>query len=217
MSASSWDTSRSAAARAIGLGVANDHMGAQAVHERAVVALGGERGHLGDGVGHRCDRVRPGEEHVGLGGGDILGGRGETTEVHRGTGAADGRRPWWVQGEVDEVAVHVDRLAVQQLTQRLHPLAGALVPGRRFEFLTGDVGRDDVDAQSTIGELIDGGELAGELRQPHLAHPHGEQQVDLLGVGGARCGERGGVDAEGVPRRQQHVVEAVAIGGADDV
>ena len=62
-----------------------------------------------------------------------------------------------------------------------------------------------------------GGDLTGQLGQPHLAHPHGEQQVDLLGVGGDRSRERRGVDAEVVARWQQDVVEAAAISGLDDV
>ena len=68
-----------------------------------------------------------------------------------------------------------------------------------------------------FGELVDRGELTGELWQPHLAHADREEQVDLLGVGGDRRGEGGRVDAERVSRRQQHVVEAGAVGGPDDV
>jgi hypothetical protein len=60
-------------------------------------------------------------------------------------------------------------------------------------------------------------ELPGELREPRLAHPYREQQVDLLGVRRDRSRERRGVDAEGVSRRQQHVVETVPICRDDDV
>jgi hypothetical protein len=105
-------------------------VGPQAVHERAVVAIGGEGGHLLDGVGDGADGVGPGEEHVGLGSGDVLGGGGEAAEVHRRAAPVDRRRPRGIEGEVDEVAVHVDRLAVEELAQRLHPLAGALVARR---------------------------------------------------------------------------------------
>ena len=111
----------------------------------------------------------------------------------------------------------VDRLAVQQLAQRAHPLTGALVARRRLERLARDVRRDDVDRQASAGELVDRRQLTSELREPHLAHAHGQQQVDVLGVRGDGRRERGGVDAQAVPGRQQHVVEAVAVGGAHDV
>ena len=129
--------------------------------------------------------------------------------------------------------------AVEQLAQRPHPLAGALVAGRRLERFAGDVGRDDVDRQPPVGELVDRRQLAGELRQPHLTHPHGEQQVDAcrcawrsprrtrwsrspvrIPTGAARCRTRCGrrcltMSAQCVPgtgeRRIGHAEELVVV------
>ena len=61
------------------------------------------------------------------------------------------------------------------------------------------------------------GELAGELGRPHLAAPHGEQQLDPLGDRRDPAGERHPVDAERVSRRQQHVVEPVGLRCRHDV
>ena len=51
----------------------------------------------------------------------------------------------------------------------------------------------------------------------HLAHAHREQQIDLLGLGGDSGRKRSRIDAERVTRREEHVVEAVAVGGLHDV
>ena len=99
----------------------------------------------------------------------------------------------------------------------MHELDGSAVARLRVEGLPRHVRADDVDRQAPLGHLVDGGELTSELREPHLPDPHGEQQVDLFGVGGDRRGKRGRVDPELVARWQEDVVEAIAVGGLDDV
>ena len=67
------------------------------------------------------------------------------------------------------------------------------------------------------GHLVDGGELAGQLGWPQLAHPDSQEQVDALGPCRDASGKPGGIDAECIARGQQHVVEAVAFGCLDNV
>ena len=162
VSASSRDSSRTAAVPGLGLGGAHDHVGP--VAEPQLAAVPGRPGpHVLD---HRPDpgqRVRPHQEHVGRLRGHLAGRLGQAAEVERGT-AALGPQPRRVQGQVHELAVEVDRLAVEQIPQHGHGLQRAPVTRARLQLLPGQVGGDDVDREPAVQHLVQGGDLPGQLR-----------------------------------------------------
>jgi hypothetical protein len=106
---------------------------------------------------------------------------------------------------------------VQQCPKDLHPLQRAPIPRAGLERLTGDVGGDDVDREATAEDLVERGELAGELGHPELAHPDRREQPHPTDLGGDGRGEGDRVDPEGVAGRQQDVVVAQLVGGEHDV
>ena len=173
--------------------------------------------HVCDGLAHRGDGVGPGQEDVGLLGRDLLGVVAEPAEVEGWAGAGHRADPGGVEFQIHEVAVEVDRFAVQQCAEDLHPLQRPLVPRGRFERLPRDVGGDDVDGQATVQHLVDGGQLPGQLWNPHLAHAHGAQQLHVADLGGDRAGEGDGVDSQLIAGRQQDVVVAGPVRRQGDV
>ncbi len=214
-SPSSLETSRRAASTASCLGVADDHVRPVAESQLPPVA-GRPRADVGDRLGDPVDRVGPHQEHVGRLRGDLLGVVGEAAEVERGAAAGrpDARR---VELEVVEVAVMGDALAVEQRAQYVHDLERARVPGRRLQRRPGEVGGDDVDRQPAAEDLVDGRQLTRELRRPHLAHPHREQQLhppQQRRDPGRECDR---VDPHRVAGGQQQVVVAAGLGGERDV
>ena len=153
-------------------------------------------------------------------------GFGQAAEVERRRDRQSGRPsssgpidgdPRGVEPDVVELAVMVDRGPGEQRAQDRHHLERAGVAGVAGELRAGQVRADDVDRQAAVEHLVEAGELAGELRRPHLATADGQQQLDPLGDRCDPAGERHPVDAERVPRRQQHVVEPVGLGRGHDV
>ena len=61
------------------------------------------------------------------------------------------------------------------------------------------------------------GELAGQLRRPHLAAAGGGQQAHAPQQRRDGGGEGQGIDAQRVAGRQKDVVEAAGLGGQRDV
>ena len=196
------------------LGGPDDHV--RTVAEPQLTSVPGRpRPHVGD---HRRDAfqgVRPHQVHVGGLRGDLARRVGQPAEVER-RGASGRVQPRRVQVEVHELAVVRDVLAVQQVAQHAHDLERAAVPRRRLQCLAGQVRGDDVDGQPAAEHLVDGGELARELRRPHLAHPHRDQQPhppQQRRDPGCECDR---VDAHRVAGRQQEVVVAGFLGRERD-
>ena len=172
---------------------------------------------VGDDVGDRLAPVRPHQVDIAA-----LGGRRarilrEPAEVELGGLArnrADTRR---IQLQLPEIPVMVQRLAVQQRLQYAHGFDRARIARARRQLLAGHVGGDDVHRQPTSEDAVDRGDLARQLRRPHLADPHGHQEAHALQHRRDRRGEGGGVDAQLVARGQQDIVEAASFGLQDDV
>ncbi len=60
---------------------------------------------------------------------------------------------------------------------------GPLVAGPAGQRLAGKVGTDDVDREPVVEEVVEGGELAGELGHDELTAADGNQQAELLELG----------------------------------
>ncbi len=111
----------------------------------------------------------------------------------------------------------VERLAVEQGLEDPHRLDRAGVARRGGHRFARHVGGDDVDLQSATRHPVDRGDLARELRWPGFADAHRHQQIDPARRGGDRSGEGGGVDAQRITGRQQHIVEPAGFRLHDDV
>jgi len=172
---------------------------------------------VGDDGRDLGEGVRPHEVHVGGGRCDLACLLRQPAEVERRAAPVGGAGRRRIEVEVEELAVERHRLAVEQPPEHLHRLEGASVPGAGGEALARQVARDDVHGESAVEHPVECGDLAGELGHPELAAAHGEQEVQPCQQRGETAGERGAVDTQRIARRQEHVVESVALGGEHDV
>ena len=178
---------------------------------------GGAGGHVGDDALHHLAPVGPHQEHVTAGGGGFPRVFGEAAEIERGCLARDGGDARRSEFEIVELALMVDRLAVEELAQDGHGFHGAGVARGGGQGFAGEIRRDDVDGEPAAEDLIDGGDLAGELGQPHLADAHRHQQTDAAHLGGDGGGKRCGVKTERIARGEEDVVKPACFGLQHDV
>ena len=76
---------------------------------------------------------------------------------------------------------------------------------------------DDVDAEPTLRDVIEGGEGASEHGWPDLAHAQGDELVDRLRLRGHRRGEGEGILSHDPARGQEDVLIAEPVGHPDNV
>ena len=178
---------------------------------------GGARGHVGDDAGNDLLPVGPHQEHVRLLRRRIARRRRQTAEIQqRGLARrhADAR---WIDLQLPERAVMIERLPIQQRLQYPHRLDRAGIARARCQRLAGQVGRNDVDRQPPAQHPVDRRDLPRQLRRPAFADPHRHQQRHPPQHRRDRGGKGGGVDPQRIARRQQDIVEPAAFGLQHDV
>ena len=116
-----------------------------------------------------------------------------------------------------KLAVEVETLARHESAHDVHHFERAAITRRRIENFARHFGRDDVHGESTVERLMQCGELTRKLRRPHFATTHCYEQFDVAGDGSNRRCERNRVDAEGIPRRKENVVEPALFSFKHDV
>ena len=196
--------------------LAHDDVDAVAELQRAA-ALGGAGGHVGDDFLHLVHRVGPHQIHIGSFGSRFARVFGQAAEIERRALAGNGLHVWRRQLQLVELALVVERVAVEQRLQNLHHLDRAVIAWLGGQHFARHVGRDDVDGEAATQDLIERGDLAGQLRRPGFAHADRHQQADAMGERGDGTGKHLGVDAKLIARWQQDIVEPALFGGHHDI
>jgi hypothetical protein len=182
------------------LGVAADHVAGDAEGQRRQPQGGAPRAHVGDLRGDGLGRVAVHDVGVAPGGDQVLGGGGLPAHVDGGPAARLGLQDRALQ--VVEVAVVGHRVLGEQPADHLQPLGGTGVAGvvhvEGHAVLRGLVlppGRDDVEAQPSGRDGVQGGQGFGGQRGVVVVGADRQHQFQPLGDGGDRRGQGPGVDA----------------------
>ena len=200
-----------------GLRVADDHVGAQAIIEGAVVALG-----------HLVDRPHPPLQRF-----DSLGPHQIDITVLPAELERIGRVPPEVQQrparlvgphriggqtfELVDLALMVDLIPGPGLLEDFHHFTRALVAEWAGLSLTGKVRRDDVDGQSAFEHVVEGRHRPREHDRLHLPAAHGREQVDPIGDGRAARDKRERILPDLIGRRAEDIAEALRFRGLYDI
>ncbi len=106
---------------------------------------------------------------VGLPRRSLTGVLGQPPEIYLWVAAGHRGDPWRREIEFVKLSIVVQRRAVQQSPQDCYHLDGAGIARRAGQGLAGQIAGDDFDGQPPIQQPIEGGDLPGQLRRPHLA------------------------------------------------
>ena len=157
--------------------------------------LAGALAQVRNGVAYGGQAVGPHQVNIAATRCGFAGRGAESTEVERRAASLYGGHTRWVHGQAVELAFMGYPLAIQQRTQDVHGLDGALVTRTAIQCFAGKVGRDDVDSQSPAADAIERGDLSRELWWPTFAYSHRHQQLDALRDSSDGGGKSGGINA----------------------